>query len=140
MVFLVAVAGLGALCCVPMGIRSRRRRRRLRAFDRAACGGSDDDTPVRSAWIGAWRELQDTAWDCGARWPATATDRDIADVVGAALACEAPERLPVGPPRAYSGTVMFQRRRSRMPPMCAQLWKAAAGSCPCRCSVGGEDV
>lgn len=89
MVFLVAVAGLGALCCVPMGIRSRRRRRRLRAFDRAACGGADDDTPVRSAWIGAWRELQDTAWDCGARWPATATDRDIADVVGAALACEA---------------------------------------------------
>lgn len=89
MVFLVAVAGLGALCCVPMGIRSRRRRRRLRAFDRAACGGVDDDTPVRSAWIGAWRELQDTAWDCGARWPATATDRDIADVVEAALACEA---------------------------------------------------
>ncbi|WP_162177553.1 transglutaminase-like domain-containing protein [Bifidobacterium thermacidophilum] len=89
MVFLVAVAGLGALRCVPMGIRSRRRRRWLRAFDRAACGGADDDTPVRSAWIGAWRELQDTAWDCGARWPATATDRDIADVVGAALACEA---------------------------------------------------
>ena len=89
MVFLVAVAGLGALCCVPMGIRSRRRRRRLWAFDRAACGGADDDTPVRSAWIGAWRELQDTAWDCGARWPVTATDRDIADVVGAALACEA---------------------------------------------------
>ncbi|MBM6981522.1 MAG: DUF58 domain-containing protein [Bifidobacterium thermophilum] len=89
MVFLVAVAGLGALCCVPMGIRSRRRRRRLWAFDRAACGGADDDTPVRSAWIGAWRELQDTAWDCGARWPVTATDRDIADVVGVALACEA---------------------------------------------------
>ena len=89
MVFLVTVAGLGALCCVPMGIRSRRRHRRLRAFDRAACGGADDDTPVRSAWIGAWRELQDTAWDCGARWPVTATDRDIADVVGAALACEA---------------------------------------------------
>ena len=89
MVFLVAVAGLGALCSVPMGIRSRRRCRRLRAFDRAACGGADDDTPVRSAWIGAWRELQDTAWDCGARWPATATDRDIADVVEAALACEA---------------------------------------------------
>lgn len=89
MVFLMAVAGLGALCCVPMGIRSRRRRRRLQAFDRAACGGADDDTPVRSAWIGAWRELQDTAWDCGARWPAMATDRDIADVVEAALACEA---------------------------------------------------
>ena len=52
-------------------------------------GGADDDTPVRSAWIGAWRELQDTAWDCGARWPATATDRDIADVVEAALPCEA---------------------------------------------------
>ena len=93
MVFLVAVAGLGALCCVPMGIRSRRRRRRLRAFDCAACGGSDDDTPVRSAWIGAWRELQDTAWDCGARWPATATDRDIADVVEAAFACEAPGKV-----------------------------------------------
>lgn len=30
------------------------------------------------AWKAAWRELTDTAWDCGLRWGDAATDRDIA--------------------------------------------------------------
>lgn len=94
-VFLSSVACLGAVCCAPMGIRSYRRRRRLEAFDRAARAGlggaglGGDDASVSSTWVAAWRELQDTAWDCGARWDATATDRDIADTVGQALACDA---------------------------------------------------
>lgn len=90
LILLTVVVGLGALCCAPMGVRAHRRRRRLRTLDRAAGGDVPaPDSLVRSAWISAWRELQDTAWDCGARWPATATDRDIVDIVRRTLACDA---------------------------------------------------
>lgn len=90
LILLTVIVGLGALYCAPMGVRAHRRRRRLRTLDRAAGGARPvQDSLVRSAWISAWHELQDTAWDCGARWPATATDRDIVDIVRRTLACDA---------------------------------------------------
>lgn len=37
------------------------------------------------AWKAAWRELTDTAWDCGLRWGDAATDRDIATQINECL-------------------------------------------------------
>lgn len=87
---MMTVTAIGVVACLPMGVRAGRRRRRWRALERAAedGNGSDGADMRRAAWLGAWHELQDTAWDDGARWPDTATDRDIAAIVNRALACD----------------------------------------------------
>ncbi|OZG58777.1 Transglutaminase-like superfamily [Bifidobacterium tissieri] len=75
-----ALAVLAAMVCgyaivsSGMWIRAWRRRRRIREI-RAIHADGD------RAWLIAWRELTDTAWDWSVRWPTSATEQDIADTI-----------------------------------------------------------
>lgn len=76
-------AVLVGLALLPAGIRLRRRRGRLRVIDmggdEAAAGGDD-------AWLAAWSEICDAAWDAGVRWRPSDTEHAIASRIAGALA------------------------------------------------------
>ena len=75
-----ALAVLAAMVCgyaivsSGMWIRAWRRRRRIHEI-RAIHADGD------RAWLIAWRELTDTAWDWSVRWPTSATEQDIAETI-----------------------------------------------------------
>lgn len=69
-----ALAACTLLAAVPGLVRRRRRRLRLGRIAAGRGGGA----AARRAWTLAWREVTDTAWDCGLRWSADDTDRDVA--------------------------------------------------------------
>lgn len=74
---MLAILLAAAIVCVPPLLRAGRHRRRLRAIGSAAQLTHDQNRAAR-AWILAWEELQDTAWDVGVRWGRSRTDQGIA--------------------------------------------------------------
>jgi hypothetical protein len=69
-----------AAACAPAALRAKRRRRRMRTIG-SASQLVHDRGKAAQAWILAWDELQDTAWDAGVRWNQNRTDRDIAAAI-----------------------------------------------------------
>lgn len=81
----LGVAVLALLAFMPSSIRALRRRRRNRLATESA---SD------RAWLAAWSEIRDTAWDVGIRWKPSDTEHAIALLIAQAMGDGDAERSP----------------------------------------------
>lgn len=71
--FVLAVVVVMMLLKLPSLLRARRRRQRMKVILEAAQAPRRDDL-AEAAWLAAWDELCDTAWDVGVRWRRTDTE------------------------------------------------------------------
>ncbi|MBW3078570.1 transglutaminaseTgpA domain-containing protein [Bifidobacterium simiiventris] len=90
----LGVTVLAGLAAVPSIVRALRRRRRLRLIagigavsDSGRNAGDDGDA---RAWLAAWSEICDTAWDAGIRWRPSDTERAIAERIADAIGTAQP--------------------------------------------------
>ena len=87
LVVVASVACVMGLALIPAGVRALRRRRRLRVVDSAGGAGAGDGRGAgitdrgTAAWLAAWSEICDCAWDIGVRWTASDTERTIARLI-----------------------------------------------------------
>lgn len=82
------------------------------------------------AWKVAWRELTDTAWDCGLRWGDAATDRDIATQINECLSRKQGTVAGVSTQAGYDAANQTgapadtaAEPTTATPPACALVWR-----------------
>ena len=91
LVVVLIVACVMGLALIPAGLRALRRRRRLRVIagagggaglgGGAGAGASAAGGAGTAAWLAAWSEICDHAWDIGVRWTSSDTERTIAALI-----------------------------------------------------------